>query len=56
MIGSMQATEAIKALLALPTLTGKLMILDAYTMMIRTLNLKKDPNCLLCATSDKAKT
>ncbi|VAW49585.1 Molybdopterin-synthase adenylyltransferase [hydrothermal vent metagenome] len=50
-IGSMQATEAIKALLALPTLTGKLMILDAYTMMIRTLNLKKDPNCLLCATS-----
>ncbi|MCF6253298.1 MAG: molybdopterin-synthase adenylyltransferase MoeB [Thiomicrorhabdus sp.] len=47
-IGSMQATEAIKALLNLPTLTGKLMILDAYTMMIRTLNLKKDPACTLC--------
>ncbi len=47
-IGSMQATEAIKALLNLPTLTGKLMILDGYTMMIRTLNLKKDSACTLC--------
>ena len=47
-IGSMQATEAIKALLNLPTLTGKLMIIDAYTMMIRTLNLKKDSHCALC--------
>lgn len=49
MVGSMQATEAIKALLNLPTLTGKLMIIDAYTMMIRTLNLKKDPSCQQCA-------
>jgi len=50
MVGSMQATEAIKALLNLPTLTGKLMIIDAYTMMIRTLNLKKDPSCKQCNT------
>ncbi|GAB6069435.1 molybdopterin-synthase adenylyltransferase MoeB [Thiomicrorhabdus hydrogeniphila] len=49
MIGSMQAIEAIKALLNLPTLTGKLMIIDAYTMMIRTLNLKKDENCKHCS-------
>jgi len=49
MIGSMQAIEAIKALLDLPTLTGKLMIIDAYTMMIRTLNLKKDENCNHCS-------
>lgn len=49
MIGSMQAVEAIKALLDLPTLTGKLMIIDAYTMMIRTLNLKKDPQCGHCS-------
>jgi len=48
-VGSMQATEAIKALLNLPTLTGKLMIIDAYSMMIRTLNLKKDPACKLCS-------
>jgi len=50
MVGSMQAVEAIKALLNLPTLTGKLMIIDAYTMNIRTLNLAKDPNCALCKT------
>lgn len=49
MIGSMQAIEAIKALLSLPTLTGKLMIIDAFTMMIRTLNLKKDPECHHCS-------
>ncbi|MBO1923154.1 molybdopterin-synthase adenylyltransferase MoeB [Thiomicrorhabdus sp. 6S3-12] len=49
MVGSMQAIEAIKALLKLPTLTGKLMIIDAYSMMIRTLNLKKDPGCKYCA-------
>ena len=49
MVGSMQAIEAIKALLNLPTLTGKLMIIDAYTMMIRTLNLKKDENCNHCS-------
>ena len=48
MVGSMQAVEAIKALLNLPTLTGKLMIIYAYTMMIRTLNLKKDPACEHC--------
>ena len=49
MVGSMQAIEAVKALLGLPTLTGKLMIIDAYTMMIRTLNLKKDPECQHCS-------
>ena len=48
MVGAMQSVEAIKALLGLPTLTGKLMIIDAYTMMIRTLNLKKDPECAHC--------
>ncbi|WP_373019538.1 ThiF family adenylyltransferase [Thiomicrorhabdus sp.] len=48
MIGSMQAIEAIKALLDQPTLTGKLMIVDAYTMQIRTLNLKKDEQCHHC--------
>ncbi|BBP44996.1 molybdopterin-synthase adenylyltransferase MoeB [Thiosulfatimonas sediminis] len=51
MIGSMQAIEAIKALLGLPTLTGKLMLIDAYSMMIRTLNLKKDPECAHCSSA-----
>ncbi len=53
MVGSMQAIEAVKALLNLPTLTGKLMIIDAYSMMIRTLNLKKDENCRHCGSKTK---
>jgi len=48
MIGSMQAIEAIKVLLNLPNLHGKLMIIDTLTMMIRTLNLKPDPQCPCC--------
>lgn len=52
MVGSMQAIEAVKALLNLPTLTGKLMIIDAYSMMIRTLNLKKDQTCQNCGDED----
>ncbi|MBN2647991.1 MAG: molybdopterin-synthase adenylyltransferase MoeB [Thiotrichales bacterium] len=51
MLGSMQAIEAIKVVLDLPTLTGKLMIIDALSMLIRTLNLKKDPHCPQCAPS-----
>ncbi|WP_319380191.1 molybdopterin-synthase adenylyltransferase MoeB [Thiomicrorhabdus sp.] len=50
MVGSIQAIEAIKALLDLPTLHGKLMIIDAYSMMIRTLNLKADPHCPQCGS------
>ncbi len=48
MLGTMQAIEAIKALLNLPTLAGKLMIVDAYTMQIRTLNLAQDKSCPIC--------
>lgn len=49
MIGSMQAMEAIKALLNLPTLAGKLMIIDGMTLQIRTLTLPKDPKCPTCS-------
>lgn len=48
MLGSLQAIEAIKVLLNLPTLTGRLLLIDAYTMNIRTLNLKKDTDCVQC--------
>ena len=48
MLGSLQAIEAIKALLNLPTLSGRLLLIDAYTMNIRTLNLKKDSDCVHC--------
>lgn len=52
MIGTIQATEALKVLLSIgTTLTGRLLILDALTMEIRILGLSKDPNCPACAST-----
>lgn len=48
-IGSVQATEAIKVLLDMgECLDGKLLMLDALQMEWRTLKLKKDPQCPVC--------
>ncbi len=48
-IGSIQATETIKVLLNMgETLTGRLLLLDAYTMEWRSLRLHKDPQCPVC--------
>jgi len=48
-IGSVQATEAIKVLLDMgDCLDGKLLMLDALQMEWRTLKLKKDPACPVC--------
>ena len=50
-IGSIQATEAIKVLTKLgESLNGKLLILDAMNMEWRTIKLKKDPACSVCGT------
>lgn len=48
-IGSIQATEAIKVLLNIgDCLDGKLLMIDALHMELRTLKLKKDPMCPTC--------
>ncbi|MGL4184166.1 MAG: HesA/MoeB/ThiF family protein, partial [Thiotrichaceae bacterium] len=47
-IGSMQATEALKVLLNLPTLHGRLLLLDAKYMQWRELRLRADTNCPVC--------
>ncbi|MCW8899393.1 MAG: molybdopterin-synthase adenylyltransferase MoeB [Gammaproteobacteria bacterium] len=48
-IGSIQATEAIKVLLDIgDSLDGRLLMLDALHMELRTLKLKKDPQCPTC--------
>jgi adenylyltransferase/sulfurtransferase len=48
-IGSIQATETLKVLLDMgETLTGRLLLLDAYTMEWRSLRLHKDPQCPVC--------
>lgn len=48
MVGSMQALEAIKALVGLPTLMGQLMLIDGLSMTIRRFNLNKDSGCQHC--------
>ncbi|NEX20717.1 molybdopterin-synthase adenylyltransferase MoeB [Thiorhodococcus mannitoliphagus] len=50
-IGSIQATEAIKILTGLGTpLFGRLLLLDAATIEWRTLRLHPDPECPICGS------
>jgi adenylyltransferase/sulfurtransferase len=49
-VGCMQAAEALKVLTgAGKTLAGQLLLIDALTMDIRAIRLKKDPACGVCA-------
>lgn len=48
-IGSLQASEALKLLLDAPTLSGRLMVLDALAMEPRTLKLVRDTSCPVCS-------
>lgn len=49
-IGSMQATEALKVLMGIgQDLSGRLIIFDAMYMEWREMKLKKDPKCPVCS-------
>lgn len=49
-VGAIQATEALKVLLDLgKTLTGRLLLIDALTMELRTIGLRRDPHCPICS-------
>jgi adenylyltransferase/sulfurtransferase len=49
-IGAMQAAEALKILSGVgKPLSSRLLLLDALDMAVRTISLKKDPACLVCA-------
>jgi adenylyltransferase/sulfurtransferase len=51
MIGTIQATEAIKLVLGVGrSLAGRLLLVDALTMEYRTVRLRKDPACPACGT------
>jgi len=53
LVGTIQATEAIKILLGLgDTLVGRLLLIDAMTMAFRTLEIRKDPECPACGTHE----
>ncbi|MDO8414401.1 MAG: ThiF family adenylyltransferase, partial [Gallionellaceae bacterium] len=49
-IGSLQAAEALKLLLGIGTsLSGRLLLMDALTMELRTVKLNKDVACTACS-------
>ncbi len=51
-IGTIQATEAIKVLLGIgEPLVGRLLVYDALRMRFRELKLKKDPDCPVCGAN-----
>jgi adenylyltransferase/sulfurtransferase len=51
-IGTIQAAEALKLLSGAGTsLTGRLLILDALSMTWRSINLRRDPQCPVCAVA-----
>jgi adenylyltransferase/sulfurtransferase len=53
LIGTIQATEAIKILLGLgDTLAGKLLTIDVLKMSFRTLAIQNDPSCPACGTHE----
>ncbi len=47
-MGVLQATEALKLLLGLPTIAGRLLVWDAVRSKFRELTLRRDPRCPTC--------
>ena len=48
-VGTIQAAEALKLLMGTgELLTGRVLLIDALTMQLRTIRLRKDPACLAC--------
>ena len=53
LVGTIQATEAIKMLLALgDALVGRLLTIDALSMAFRTIEIRRDPDCPACGTHE----
>lgn len=51
LIGTIQATETLKLILGIgETLTGRLLMIDALTMQMRTVQFSRDPQCPSCGT------
>ena len=51
-IGTIQATEVIKLILGIgEPLIGKLLLYDALAMTQQTVNLRKNPNCVVCGSN-----
>jgi adenylyltransferase/sulfurtransferase len=52
LVGSIQATEALKLLLGVgESLTSRLLLIDALSMSFREVKIKRNPECPLCGDS-----
>ena len=52
MVGTLQATEVIKRITGIgDALVGRLMMIDALSMTMRTLSVERDPDCPVCGDS-----
>lgn len=49
-IGSIQATEAIKIIIGKGSLKGKIVVFDGNKMDFEVLSIKENPGCILCGT------
>jgi adenylyltransferase/sulfurtransferase len=48
-IGTIQAAETLKLMMGIgETLVGRLLLVDALTMELRTIKFKRDPDCPVC--------
>ena len=54
LIGTVQATETLKLLLGerAGTLAGRLLLVDAWRMHFRTIEVRPDPDCPMCGTRE----
>jgi molybdopterin/thiamine biosynthesis adenylyltransferase len=47
-VGSLQAVEALKLCLGLPTAAGRLLLYDGAAVELRPITVRRDPACLAC--------
>lgn len=53
-VGTMQAAEAAKLVVGLPTLSGRLLLLDGRSMDWQSIRLTRDPGCPVCGARPSA--
>jgi molybdopterin/thiamine biosynthesis adenylyltransferase len=49
-VGAMQAAEAAKLIIGLPSLSGRLLLFDARSTIWQTIALERDPGCPVCGS------
>ena len=52
-VGAMQAAEALKLLIGLPSLSGRLLLLDARRMSWHEVEVPRDPDCAVCGNAPR---